>query len=233
MLGTFIIRLFQDGRKMYHIYGTDLFFNNSLILLTNCFYRAEECKKDNSTITSSRSNFKKNPRQPGLFPFELLQFAFDKSYFERLKKYEHNDANNSYSKHLVEDELLLSYAVSEIKTRIMQELISLINADMINVTNGGFLAIKSGWETKVHSFVLNDMYETGWGIDIDTKNKFCLHSSIREKLNTSWKRTTDGWIDKLGNKCHSHNDFELQKTLFEQSFEDQMNDAVGIAQFGI
>merc|ERR1712238_281974 len=66
---------------------------------------AEECKKDNSTITSSRSNFKKNPRQPGLFPFELLQFAFDKSYFERLKKYEHNDASNSYSKHLVGDEL--------------------------------------------------------------------------------------------------------------------------------
>ena len=60
---------------------------------------------------------------------------------EILKKYEHDDANNSYSQYFVEDELRLSYVVFKIKTGIMQELIFSINTDMVDVTNSEFRII--------------------------------------------------------------------------------------------
>jgi len=68
---------------------------------------------------------------------------------EILKKYEHDDANNSYSQYFVEDELHFSYVVFKIKTGIMQELILSINTDMVDVTKSEFHIIiaktRDGW----------------------------------------------------------------------------------------
>ena len=84
---------------------------------------------------------------------ELSKFAFNKSYFEILKKYKHDDVNNSYSQYFVEDELHLSYVVSKIKTGIMQELIFPISTDMVDVTNSEFHTIIAKPQDRCNAFV--------------------------------------------------------------------------------
>ena len=83
---------------------------------------------------------------------ELSKFAFNKSYFEILKKYKHDDVNNSYSQYFVEDELHLSYVFSKIKTGIMQELIFPISTDMVDVTNSEFHTIIAKTQDRCNPF---------------------------------------------------------------------------------
>lgn len=195
--------------------------------------RAETCKRNILKGNVDKSKFFKNCRQPGQFPFELLRYMLDKPRILKLKL---NSLDPNFDKEKsVEDELLVSHFISDLKTGLMKEIMSIVNMRLAHITKDGSVVLNDGWEMNVPNFVLHDMMNSGWGSEIDTKNKFGLHSILREKLNSSWTRLPGGWAHR-SNPCkmiHSDSEYENRKEAFEDKFEEQMNEIDGIAQFGI
>merc|ERR1740124_2114323 len=101
--------------------------------------------------------------------------------------------------------------------------------------DGWLVGWLDGWEVNVPPFILYDMIKNGWNLEMDIKNKFCLHSNLREKLSNTWLRLPNGWVHRSNptQMIYSDLEYEERKESFEDRFEEQMNEIDGIAQFGI
>lgn len=116
----------------------------------------------------------------------------------------------------------------------MKEINALVLQEIVEIDENGLTSIKDGWERRIDPFVLNDMYETGWSVELDIDNKFSIHKDVRIGLDSEWKHTAEGWLSKSGKKIvHYHHQYEYARQLFDGKFEDYMNEVHGIAQFGI
>ena len=138
--------------------------------------------------------------------------------------------SNRFSK----DDLLILHFASDFKTGHMNEIKALVDHGMVKINENGFTSLTSGWERKIHPFILNAMRIDGWNVQSDRENKFSLHNNIREAIDLEWKHSAEGWVSKTtGKTCHFHYRYDNFRKDFERSFEEIENEIDGIAQFGI
>lgn len=203
------------------------------------FNRYEDCKSGNKQNASNKEkggNFERNPREPGQFSFEFIKYIIDEAMVNRLRSrfdksynYEDNAPEN-----VVQDEIITLHLASDFKTGLMREIKSLVDLDMITINESGLPSLKDGWERNIHPFILNEMWEAGWNEKEDPENKFCIHTKIRDAIEVEWQHSPEGWLCRSMQKvCHSHQEFERIRRVFESNFDDVMNEVDGIAQFGI
>jgi len=197
----------------------------------------EECRKSTIKSNLETADFKRNPRQPGSLSFEILKFTLDESFMSRLKTKDctepgkSNQEDESFHMH----DILILHLVSDLKTGLMKEIESLLTLGMIQINKKGFTELQQGWEKKLNPFILNDMWETGWGKESDTQNKFRLHDEIRNTIDNQWKRDQEAWMpqSRESNACHYHHEYDYNRQTFENQYEDYVDKIDGIAQFGI
>ena len=185
--------------------------------------RYEECRSQKQT----KKAFEQNPRGQGQFSFEVIKYALNEAFMNRIK-------NQSMGRTCLEDQLLILHLASDFKTGLLREIGTLVANGMIDIDEHGSTVLKDGWESKIHPYVLVDMFETGWGLESDSENKFLIHEVIRIALHSEWKHTQEGWFSKSHKKIlHYHIKYDHSRQVFDSNFEDYMNEVHGIAQFGV
>ncbi len=163
-------------------------------------------------------------------PFESLHYSLDSDILGRLKQTRAPTAQN------VQDDFLVTYLSSRIRTGLEQEIKSLASIGVISITEEGFPTLPKMWQKNIPPFVLYDMFDQGWSKELDPDNKFCIHPVIRDSLSSEyWTKNNTGWSYVCDNDRISINntEYESLKKSFIDKHEDRKNEDVGIAQFGI
>lgn len=164
------------------------------------------------------------------FPFELLQYTIGSAKLIEMKK------NIGNKEMLLQDEFLIAYLASDLKTGVAQEIEHLKKCGIIEVDDMGFVKLADSWDKRVPAFMLYDMMEEGWGEEVDVQNRFCLHEDIRHSLSNNWKVTEEGWVrhyDHTDKILYYHDVYSESKKSFQEKWADGENEMEGIAQFGI
>ena len=130
-----------------------------------------------------------------------------------------------------QDTGMLTYLLSSWKTGLIDEVISLCDAGILEKcrAGGAGFRLKNNWQSRVDPLFLDEMHEK-WGQDFG--NKYCIHLSIREQIEQTWERTVEGWVrDKR--LMFSHEDLKAERTVFLDDFEEWHDEMQGVGKFGI
>jgi hypothetical protein len=201
--------------------------------------RYEECKAGNNQNTGSTTDFKRSPREPGQFSFEILQYMLDEDLMNRLMQHNIKQVENKHDENsnvgiALHDDMLVLHLASDFKTGLMREIKSLVGLGMVTINENGITSLKDDWQSKMHPFMLNEMWETGWNKEVDDANKFCINTKIRDAIDMEWRRSSEGWISQSAQAVrYYHHEYEHSRNIFASNFEGLMNEMDGIAQFGI
>lgn len=186
--------------------------------------------------------FRGNPRNPGALSFENIRFILDKGRMLRLQSaWENSKAEINHSG--VEswnDEWIITYLSSDQITGLRHEIDVMENLDLITVKPNGSIDLKPEWEKRVPHMILIDMKE--WGTAVDPHNLFCIHPSVKSALETAWEQVDDyGWryanetdaIEENDEVVFDDEEYYLRKQIFEENFNNFVNEDSGVGNFGI
>jgi hypothetical protein len=180
----------------------------------------------NKNRMNSSPSVRKNPRKPGNFTFEKFRYTLDDDLLERLS------GQQTPSKSQFRDQLLVSYLVSNKKSGILSDVFVLMKAGVVRVDESSNISLCPTWVENLPQIILNDSWESGWDKDSDPENKFCISAVLRENISRHWKRCEVGWT--CGNTMKfRHEEFEEQKASYRVMYDERVNAADGIAQFGV
>lgn len=204
-----------------HLYWQPTQSENAWI--KHCYQNGfEDRNKPSDAFEKSFTNSQK-------FPFELLHHTMNT---DKLTEMNNNIVSGKIE---LQDELLITYLSSDVKTGVAKEMGYLRKCELIEVDNIGTVKLASAWETKVPAFILYDMMEEGWDTNEDRQNRFCLHEDFRNHLSMNWKLTNEGWArcDRPNKILYYHDVYTHNKQSFQDKWTDCENEMDGIAQFGI
>jgi len=186
--------------------------------------------------------FRGNPRNPGALSFENIRFLLDKERMIRLQSaWEKSNAEiNPAGIESWNDEWIITYLSSNKITGLSHEIDVMENLDLITVNPSGSIDLKPGWEKRVPQIILIDMKE--WGTEVDPHNLFCIHPSVKSALEMAWERVDDyGWryanetdaIEENNEVVFDDEEYYLRKQIFEENFNNFVNEDSGMGNFGI
>jgi hypothetical protein len=155
------------------------------------------------------------------YTFELAKFALSKI--------------SAKDKMSDKDKFAIAYLASDTKTGLLEEIQNCIFAGLVEVKEDGALKMASDWESAISPHILYDMFEGGWSSKDDEFNKFCIHPTIRNGLESKWARTSVGWV----NKCSPNKvvvldeEYVRLRQTFIDKYEEYDATGAGIHQFGV
>jgi len=188
-----------------------------------------------------------NPRVPGSFPFENLQFGLSPSKAmrneishvpEKFQQFEdsissHSSSNSTLSIDILDQFCLAVHLLSPVRSGLYDELIALLKMGVLKVSSG-IPVLADDWWSKVDIVVLDDM-KTFWSTSVDPDSKHCVHEEFRDTLEEQWKISDYGWalVENPNELIFDFTVLDEWRETFEGRLEEKANNLEGIGRFGL
>lgn len=174
-----------------------------------------------------------NPREPGKYSFENLQFMLDEGFLDKLLSNGDVAAGKSNSNCADSAQIVLAYLISPEGTGLCDELCALHRAKIVDIKSG-IPRLSRDWYTRADLLLLNDMQD-GWAPEVDKAGKYLMYETVRRKLSEKWLLLDDGWALKAESDevIYDFDEWDEWRDSFSAKQEAESDDIHGIGRFGL